>query len=116
MDKLGSHIQTKLTASPIWIDNGQGCFVSDRAKLIHVLKSFKLPSGVTPQETYACPGAIGTTAQTLALIDKVNQAKDAFKTAVQEFLAKQPANPYPTRQVRHILALSGYPAVMLKVI
>lgn len=114
LDKLGVHIQSKLIHYPVWVDSGKSGFISNREKLVQALMNFKLPSGVTPQETYTCPGAVGATKQTLELVVKVNQAKDAFKSAVQDFLAKQPANPYPTRKVRRILALSGYPAVMLK--
>lgn len=70
--------------------------------------------GVTPQETFTCPGAIGATKQTFALVKAVNQAKDKFTAVVHTFIAKQPANPIPTRKMRQLLALSGYPSIMMR--
>lgn len=114
VDKLCHHIHSELGSYPLWVDNGKGRFTSNRAALTSALNNFKQPMGVTPQETFTCPGAIGATKQTFALVKAVNQAKDKFTAVVHAFIAKQPANPIPTRKVRQILALAGYPSIMMR--
>lgn len=114
LDKICGHIQSQLKDYPIWVDNGKGVFISDRQKVVNALCYFKSAPGASPQETYSCPGAIGATKQTASLIKQVNQAKDQFKAIVQDFLPKQPANPYPTRIIHRVLALNGYSNVRLK--
>lgn len=114
VDKLGHHIQRELGVYPLWVASDKGRFTSNRAALVSALKNFKQPMGVTPQETFTCPGAIGATKQTFTLVKAVNHAKDKFIAVVHAFIAKQPANPIPTRKVRQILALAGYPSIMMR--
>jgi len=114
LNRLCEHIQEKLTEYPIWIDNEQGAFVTNRRKAVQALQYLTFVSGLQPNETYACPGVVGSTKQTLALIDRVNQAKDDFKAISHTYLDKQPMCPNKTKLIRRILTLSGYSRISLK--
>lgn len=114
LDKLCKHIEEKLIKYPIWVNNEQGGFIANRTKAIEALQYLTFVSGLQANETYTCPGVVGATKQTVSLIERVNQAKDDFKSASQAYLAKQPMCPNHTKLIRRILTLSGYPRISLK--
>lgn len=59
LDKLCVHIQDDLTNFTMWIDDGNKQFIQDRDKAIYVLKHLSPKEGLSPQETFVCPGVIG---------------------------------------------------------
>ncbi len=111
LDELCLHVHDDLKKLPVWIDNGKGQFIDDRDKLIYVLKHISPKAGLSPQETYSCPGVTGATRETFKLIDKVNAAKDEFKTVVLNYKDIFKANP--TKPARQILAAAGYGGIKL---
>lgn len=106
------HIQSELSELPLWVDNGVEVFVSNRDRVIFALANFGPTQGLSPQETFKCPGVVAGTPQTLALIDKINQAKTAFKELVRA--GQQSTQQDITKFVRDTLARAGYPGVKLK--
>ena len=112
LETCNKHIQTQLSELPLWVDNGAEVFVRNRDKVISALANFSPTPGLSPQETFKCPGVVAGTAQTLALIDKVNQAKTMFKELVR--VCQQSTQQDMTKFVRDSLARAGYPAVKLK--
>jgi len=84
LDECKIHIQSDLSQLPLWVDNGSEVFVSDRHKVLFALNNFNPTQGLSPQETFKCPGVVAGTLHTLTLIDKINQAKNAFKKTVHD--------------------------------
>src|ERR1700761_6414811 len=111
LDKLCDHVQNDLQQYPVWIDNGEGQFIHNRKRAIYVLKQISPRMNLLPTETFVCPGAIGCTVRTFALIDKLNKAKDDFKNVVLKY--KNIFKENPTRPVREVLAKAGYGGVKL---
>jgi hypothetical protein len=111
INKLCLHVHDELKAMPIWVDDGHQQFVSDRDKLIYVLKHISPKEGLTPQETFNCPGVVSATTKTIKLIERVNAVKDDFKAEVQCYKHLFKANP--TKPVRQILASAGFGGVKL---
>lgn len=111
INALCEHINNELIHFPLWVDNGTGQFIADREKVIYVLKHISPKEGLTPQETFDCPGVVAGTAKTIKLIEVVNSAKDAFKAEVQNYKHLFKANP--TKPVRQILATAGFGGVKL---
>lgn len=107
-----AHIQNELSELPLWVDNGAEVFVKNRTKVIFALGNFAPTQGLSPQETFKCPGVVAATPQTLALIDKVNQAKSTFKELVRR--CQQSTQQDTPKFVRDTLARAGYPGVKLK--
>ena len=112
LDALNLHIQRELSTLPLWIDNGAGEFVKNRNKVIFALGNFGPTQGLSPQETFKCPGVIAGTLDTLTLIDKLNQEKSAFKELVQA--CHQSTEQDCTKFVRDTLARAGHPGIKLK--
>jgi hypothetical protein len=112
LDAFKAHIQSDLSQLPLWVDNGAEDFVKNRDKVIFALGNFGPTQGLSPQETFKCPGVVAGTQQTLVLIDKVNQAKNAFKKTVHA--CQQTMQKDITKFVRDSLAYQGYPGVKLK--
>ena len=59
LNKLCRHIHNDLTKLPAVVDNGEGAFVDDRDRIAFSLKHFEPVNTLSPQETWACPGAVG---------------------------------------------------------
>lgn len=112
LDDCKAHILSDLTQLPLWVDNGAEEFVKNRDKVLFALGNFEPTPGLSPQETFKCPGVVAGTKETLALIDKVNQAKNAFKEIVHTW--QQTMRQDSTKFVRDSLAHAGYPGVKLK--
>lgn len=112
LDSCKSHIQTKLIELPLWVDNGADEFVNHRDKVIFALGNFSPTQGLSPQETFKCPGVVAGTKETLGLIDEVNQAKSTFKQLVRT--CHQTMQHDITKFVRDTLAHAGYPGIKLK--
>lgn len=112
LDHLKEHIQSDLNQLPLWVDNDTEGFVENRNKVIFALANFGPTEGLSPQETYKCPGVVAGTQHTLALIDNVNQAKSIFKEAVHA--CQQTMQQDITKFVRDSLAYAGYPGIKLK--
>lgn len=113
LDELCLRILNLPNDYPLWVSNNE--FTEggrNLDKLIFSLKNIYPARGKSPQETYHCPGAIGVNEVVLALIQKVNEAKDAFKDAVNVFRAVKPVAT--DKWVRALLADEGYPAISLK--
>ncbi len=111
LDKLCNHIQNDLQKYPVWIDNGQGQFIHSRKQAVSAIKHVSPSINLSPTETFVCPGVIGGTIKTFALIDKLNKSKDNFKQTVLKYNDICKRNT--TRPVREILAIAGYGGVKL---
>lgn len=57
--RLCLHIHDDLADHPIWVDNGEGQFVSDRDKVIYALQHFSIVNTLTYKETFSRPGVWG---------------------------------------------------------
>lgn len=112
LDKCNVHILSDLSKLPVWVDNGTNKFVRNRDKVTFALGNFTPTQGLSPQETFKCPGAVGSTLQTFALIYELNRAKSDFKQLVQ--LCHQTMQRDMTKFVRDTLAHAGYPGIRLK--
>ena len=112
LDSFNAHIQTELNKLPLWVDNGAEVFVRNRDKVIFALANFSPTQGLSPQETFKCPGVVAGTAQTLMLIDRLNQSKSSFKELVR--VCQQSTQQDITKFVRDTLAHAGYPGIKLK--
>lgn len=112
LDLCNTHIQTELNELPLWVDNGAEVFVRNRDKVIFALANFGPTQGLSPQETFKCPGVVAGTSHTLVLIDTLNHAKSTFKELVR--VAQQSAQQDITQFVRDTLARAGYPGIKLK--
>lgn len=111
LNALCQHITDDLTNWPLSVEE-EGGFKNNRSRVIHALIHFGPTPGLTPQETYSCPGAVAGTDQTIALIQQVNAAKDAFKLAVTEI--KQGSKQDISKVIRALLAQKGHTAIKLK--
>jgi len=112
LDACKAHIQSDLSQLPLWVDNGAEAFVANRDKVLFALGNFGPTQGLSPQETFKCPGVVAGTPQTLALIDNVNHAKNAFKETVHA--CQKAMQQDVTKFVRDSLAHAGYPGIKLK--
>lgn len=112
ISQLNLHIQTDLKELPLWVDNGADGFVSNRSKVMLALGNFSPTPGLSPQETFKCPGAVASTLTTLDLIAEVNAAKNIFKALVR--LCHQEMKQDVSKFVRDTLAHAGYPSIKLK--
>lgn len=108
--QLAQHIHQELATYPAWV-NDDGILISDKGKVIATFSHF-LPSGATPQQTYACPGALAGNSCTLKLVQQINCAKDQFKQTVNDLLKEQEYKD--TSIVRSLLAHAGHPGIKLK--
>ena len=108
--KLAQHIRHELTNYPVWV-NDEGVLIHDREKVISAFSHF-LPGGASPQQTYACPGAVAANTATFELIVQLNKLKDAFKQKVNNSLEHQEHKD--TSIVRTALANAGYSGIKLK--
>jgi hypothetical protein len=111
LEELCIHINTELASYSLQISDGEG-FIENRNKVIFSLKNYATSSNIAPQETWACPGAVGSNLKTLTLIDTVNQAKDTFKKAAEA--CKEVHSSSPTKRIRDFLAKQGYGHIKLK--
>lgn len=111
LDRLCVHIQQTLTGLPIWVAEGQA-FHANQKQVLYALKHFGPTPDLTPQETYACPGAVACTSETLVLIQAVNQSKEAFKAAIAAI--KNNAAQDLSKTIRALFAKAGYTAIKLK--
>ncbi|NKB47358.1 MAG: hypothetical protein GKR77_06170 [Legionellales bacterium] len=111
LQTLGRHIHTELSYYPIWVMQGEA-FENNRDKVVEALTHFAPVIGLSPQETWTCPGVVAGTRKTIALVQAVDHAKDAFKEVTQS--CKTISKEIPTKPVRDILANNGYGAVKLK--
>lgn len=111
LNALCLHVYDDLSDLPSWVSD-QGVFTRNLDTIVYALKNFGPTPGLTPQETYSCPGAVAGTEQTIALIQQVNAAKDAFKLAVMK--VKQSSSQDISIVIRSILAQSGHTAIKLK--
>lgn len=112
LDKCNLHIQNELSELPIWVDNGAGDFVNNRDKIIFALGNFGPTQGLSPQETFKCPGVVAGTQHTLMLVNELNQIKTTFKELVRA--CQQSTQQDITKFVRDSLAYAGYPGIKLK--
>lgn len=112
LDAFKTHIRSDLSELPLWVDNGANNFVKNRAKVIFAIENFSPTHGLSPQETFKCPGVVASTPQTLVLIESVNQAKNAFKELVRAY--QQSTQQDSTKFVRDTLAHIGHPGIKLK--
>ncbi|MFZ0219550.1 MAG: hypothetical protein WAL30_05025 [Candidatus Aquirickettsiella sp.] len=112
IDNCHAHIQSDLRELPLWVDNGAAEFSKNRDKVVAALGNFGPTQGLSPQETFKCPGVVAGTQQTLMLIDNVNQAKNTFKKRVRDY--QQTTQQDITKFVRDTLARAGYPGIKLK--
>jgi hypothetical protein len=112
LDTCNAHIQNELSELPLWVDNGAEDFIKNRDKVIFALGNFGPTQGLSPQETFKCPGVVAGTRLTLALIDNVNQIKSTFKELVRAY--QQSTQQDITKSVRDTLAHAGYPGIKLK--
>lgn len=112
LNALCLHVHDELHGFPVWVDKGDLSLVPDRDKVIYVLKHLSPMEGLSPQETFACVGAVGGNSVTLALVAAVNQAKDDFREVVNRFLSGDENRE--TAIIRRLLALNGYPGIRLK--
>jgi hypothetical protein len=113
MRLLCLHIYDDLKKFPLWIDNGAGELVADKDRCIYALKHFKPTEALSPQETFACTGAIGGTQATLQLIENVNRAKDAFRHSIDNYLKHYTSGKRDTTVIRDILTANQYPGIKL---
>jgi hypothetical protein len=114
LNTLCLHIHDALRSYPVWADRGDRMLVSERDMVIYALKHLKPTAGLSPQETFACMGAVGCTLTTLALIDKVNAAKDNFRQTVDDYLKQFSSAKRDTAIIREILARHVYSGIKLK--
>lgn len=111
LNALCRHIYDELVDYPVWIMQ-DGKLVNDRDRVIYALKHFSPTPGLAPQETWACPGAVGCNNKTIELINAVNQAKDDLKAQAKAY--HDAFKPNPTKPIREILSLNGYGYTKLK--
>lgn len=110
--KLSLHIHSDLQDLPIWSKEGMNNSNLNRGKVIWALGNFNFTPGLSPQETFKYPAVIAGTVTTLDLIEKVNEAKKAFRTLVG--LNQQEIKQDTSKFVRDLLAHAGYPGIKLK--
>lgn len=111
LDTLCLHLQQDLANLPVWVAEGQ-TFHTNRKLLLHALKHVGPTPSLTPQETYACPGAVACIPETIELIQTLNIAKDAFKAAIATI--KNNTTQDLSKTIRCVLAQAGYTAIKLK--
>lgn len=112
LEQLNRHIRFDLREFPLWIDNGADGFAPNRDKAIYALGNFGPSDGLSPQETFKCPGVVAGTLDTLDLISEVNAAKNAFKTLLSA--CHQAMNRDSCQLVRDTLKYAGYLGIKLK--
>ncbi len=112
LEQLNSHIRFDLAEFPLWIDDGADNFKPNRDKVTYALGNFGPSEGLSPQETFKCPGVVAGTLETLDLIGEVNASKSAFKTLLGA--CHQAMNQDSCQWVRNTLKHAGYPAIKLK--
>jgi hypothetical protein len=110
LNALCLHILDNLKDLPVWVAQNRK-FEPDRDKAIFAFKHFLPTQGLTPQETFKCPGVIAGTEKTVRLVQAVNKAKEAFKQAVAECC---PELHNKDRLIRTLLSRAGYPGLKLK--
>jgi hypothetical protein len=113
LEQLIAHIKSDLNELPLWVDNGADAFETNRDKVIFALGNFSPTNGLSPQETFKCPGVVASSQLTLSLIEHVNAAKNLFKEqmrACQKSMEKEDVAKF----VRDTLAHAGYPGIKLK--
>jgi hypothetical protein len=111
LNQLCLHLHDDLAAYPVWVANGRGELVNDRDRIIYAWKHFKPVQGTKPQNTFACPGAVSGTLNTLKLVQIVNEAKDNLRVLVDAYMRH--LDIQDTSIVRQLLASHGYPAIKL---
>jgi hypothetical protein len=112
LEQLNSHIRFDLAEFPLWVDDGVDGFELNRDKVIYALGNFGPSEGLSPQETFKCPGVVAGTLDTLDLIGEVNAAKSAFKALLGA--CHQSMNQDSCQLVRDTLRYAGYPGIKLK--
>ena len=113
LHELGQHICSALAELPVWIYEGKG-FDSNRTKAIAALNKFTPTPGLSPKETFQCPGVIAGTTDTFKMIQSVNAAKDAFLTIIKQY--RQKTHPDPTKAIRDVLLQHGCGTIKLKML
>ncbi len=115
LTRLTQDLCQKLNKLPVWVDDGEGDFINDREKIIFALTHFTSTPGLSPQETYRCPGVVAVTHDTLVLIKKVNEAKEAFRAQLKQYHEEHEDKKRDTTAwARQLLAKAGYPGLRLK--
>lgn len=112
LNQLCRHLYDELTHYPVWVMKEEA-FVADRDFLIYALKKFDADTELSPQATWACPGAVACTQSTIELVDQVNQAKDHLKQQSQAY-KKLFTNHQPSQTPRDILEANGYGHLKMK--
>lgn len=110
---LSQHIQKALADLPLWIYEDGG-FSTNRTAAIEAINKFTPTPGLSPKETFQCPGVIAGTTETLKLIQAVNTAKDAFLAVIKQYRQKTHANP--TKAIRDILLKHSCGTIKLKML
>ena len=110
LDLLSIHLKQDLADIRFWVVE-QESSTSAQDKTIEAL-SLLTPAASSPQQTYACPGAIGGNQKTIHLVHEVNAAKDQFKTLAKQYLAQ--LENKDTQLIRQILKHAGFSAVKLR--
>lgn len=114
LNALCLHIHDALQDYPLHVDKGNKELVSEPDLVIYALKHLKPTPGLSPQQTFACMGAVGCTVDTLTLIDTVNAAKDSFRRIIDTYLKQLSPTQRDTAIIRDILARHGHPSIKLK--
>lgn len=114
LNTLCLHIHDTLQDYPLYVDKDNRELVSEPDLVIYALKHLKPTPGLSPQQTFACMGAVGCTLDTLTLIDTVNAAKDNFRRIIDTYLKQLSPTKRDTTIIRDILARHGHPSIKLK--
>ena len=112
LEQLNRHIRLDLAEFPLWLDDGADGFAPDRDKAIYALGHFGPSDGLSPQETFKCPGVIAGNLDSLDLIAHINAAKSTFKTLLGA--CHQSMHQDSCKLVRDTLKYAGYPGIKLK--
>ncbi|HAF86957.1 MAG: hypothetical protein CMF38_00510 [Legionellaceae bacterium] len=112
LTQLNQHICHELNHLPKWIaDTNFETLNYDEEHLLAALMQLA-PQTEMPQATYACPGAVGCTHDTMQLITQLNQTKSEFKALIQQFLRVHQYDD--TKIIRDLLKKDGHGLIKLK--
>jgi len=114
IDKLHIHIKQELTGLPAWIMEEETLTSEGniQERIIKVWSHFNGDAAKSHQNTFACPGLLAANQETIYWAKEINKAKDGFKDLVNLFLKEK--GTLDTKEIRRILALSGYPDIKLR--
>ena len=112
LEDLNQYLYNMQFDFPLWIQTEVGQLVADKSRLMDALMNFEPTEGLSPQQTFVCPGAVGGSILTFDYIKAINVAKDAFNQAIKDYMKTHQIQD--TALIRQVLASAGHTGIKLK--